>query len=195
MLKRNKLVLASGSLYRQSLLKNLRVGFISASPDIDESAIDGESPTQLALRLSSEKANSLTQKYPDHLIIGSDQVAILNNKQLTKPGNRENCITQLKSVSGNKVLFYTGVCVLNSRTGQCITDIDLCIVYFRALTTEQIERYVDMDNPFDCAGGFKSESLGIALIERIEGEDPNALIGLPLIKLIEILGQFDFEVI
>ena len=195
MLKRNKLVLASGSLYRQSLLKNLRVGFISASPDIDESAIDGESPTQLALRLSSEKANSLTQKYPDHLIIGSDQVAILNNKQLTKPGNRENCITQLKSVSGNKVLFYTGVCVLNSRTGQCITDIDLCVVYFRALTTEQIERYVDMDNPFDCAGGFKSESLGIALIERIKGEDPNALIGLPLIKLIEILGQFNFEVI
>lgn len=188
-------MLASGSPYRQGLLKNLRLDFISASPDIDESAIADESPSHLAIRLSSEKAKSLTHQFPNHLIIGSDQVAMLNNIQLTKPGNRKNCIAQLQSVSGNKALFYTGVCVLDSRTGQCITEVDLCVVYFRTLTTEQIVSYVDMDRPFDCAGGFKSESLGIALIERIEGEDPNALIGLPLIKLINILGQFDFDVI
>lgn len=189
------LVLASGSPYRQALLKNLELDFIAVNPDIDESAMVDEAPEQLAARLSSEKAKSLIQKYPDHLIIGSDQVAILNNKQLTKPGNRKNCIAQLKSASGKQVIFYTGVSILNSKTGQCITEVDLCSVYFKTLTSVQIEQYVDQDKPFDCAGGFKSESLGIALIERITGDDPNALIGLPLIKLIRILGQFGYSVL
>lgn len=189
------LVLASGSPYRQVLLKNLGLEFIVASPDIDESLLPDEAPEGLSARLSCEKAQSLASKYPDHLIIGSDQVAILNHRQLTKPGNRKNCINQLITASGRQVLFFTGVCVLDSKTGQNHTEVDLCSVSFKALTLEQIERYVDREKPFDCAGGFKSESLGIALIERIAGDDPNALIGLPLIKLIRILAQFGYSVI
>ncbi len=190
-----RLVLASGSPYRHMLLNNLGLDFIVDSPDIDESAMSGETPQQLSERLSCEKAKSLASKYPDHLIIGSDQVAMLNHRQLTKPGNRKNCITQLIAASGRQVLFFTGVCVLDSKTGQSITEVDLCSVYFKNLTLEQIERYVDREKPFDCAGGFKSESLGIALIERIKGDDPNALIGLPIIKLIRILDQFGYTVL
>lgn len=189
------LVLASGSPYRQVLLKNLGLDFIAVSPDIDESPLPDEAPEELSARLSCDKAKSLASKYPNHLIIGSDQVAILSHRQLTKPGNRKNCINQLTKASGRQVLFFTGVCVLNSKTGQSITEVDLCSVSFKALTLEQIKRYVDREKPFDCAGGFKSESLGIALIERIAGDDPNALIGLPLIKLIRILAQFGYSVI
>ena len=189
------LVLASGSQYRQALMKQLGLEFTAESPEIDESALTDESPEQIALRLSTGKAKSLTWKYPDHIIIGSDQVAMLNNRQLTKPGNRRNCISQLRSVSGKRVIFYTGLCVLDSKTGRFITEVDVCSVDFRTLTDTQIERYVDRDQPFDCAGGFKSESLGIALIKRITGNDPNALIGLPLIKLTEILNQFGCSVL
>lgn len=193
--KMKRLVLASGSPYRRVLMNNLGLDFTFASPDIDESALPGEAPERLSARLSFEKAKSLASKYPDHLIIGSDQVVILNQKQLTKPGNRQNCITQLVTASGKQVLFYTGICVLDSKTGQSIVEVDLCSVYFKNLSLEQIERYVDREKPFDCAGGFKSESLGIALIEKIKGDDPNALIGLPTIKLTRILDQFGYSVL
>jgi septum formation protein len=194
-MKINNLVLASSSNYRQAILKKLHVDFKTASPDIDESPLAHEAPIEQALRLSQLKALALIDKFPDHLIIGSDQVALLNGTQLNKPGNRENAIVQLKTASGNQVGFYTGVCVVNSKTKQCLADVDICTVFFKTLTLKQIEHYVDLDQPYDCAGGFKSESLGIALFEKIQGDDPNALVGLPLIKLIALLAQFDVYVI
>jgi len=190
-MKTYNLVLASGSNYRQALLKKLHLDFTVAIPNIDESPLANETPMEQALRLSKLKAYALMEKFPDHLIIGSDQVAMLNGSQLNKPGNRDNAIAQLKAASGNKVSFYTGVCVVDSKSRQCLRDLDVCTVFFKTLTLEQIEHYVDLDQPFDCAGGFKSESLGIALFEKIRGDDPNALIGLPVIKLIDLLAQFD----
>jgi MAF protein len=120
---------------------------------------------------------------------------MLNGTQLNKPGNRKNAIAQLKTASGNQVSFYTGVCVANSQTKKCLTDVDICTVFFKPLALKQIEHYVDLDQPYDCAGGFKSEGLGIALFEKIQGDDPNALIGLPLIKLIALLAQFGVQVV
>ena len=169
--------------------------FKVASPDIDESPLAHESPIELALRLSQLKALALIDNFPDHLIIGSDQVALLNGRQLNKPGNRKNAIAQLQAASGNHVSFYTGVCVVNSKTKQYLADVDICMVFFKPLTLKQIENYVDLDQPYDCAGGFKSESLGIALFDKIQGDDPNALIGLPLIKLIALLARFDVHVV
>lgn len=194
-MKPNNLVLASGSNYRQALLKKLQLNFTVASPNIDESPLANEAPIELALRLSKLKACALMGKFPDHLIIGSDQVALLNGRQLNKPGNRDNAIAQLKAASGNQVSFYTGICVVNSKTKQCLTDLDICTVFFKTLTLQQIKHYVDFDQPYDCAGGFKSESLGIALFEKIQGDDPNALVGLPLIKLIALLAQFDVHLL
>jgi septum formation protein len=190
-----KLVLASSSPYRRELLKKLGLTFETASPDIDETPLSGEAPMQKAMRLSLQKAVALAARFPQHLIIGSDQVAMLEDKPLTKPGSRENTIAQLTAASGKTVHFYTGVCVYDSRNGQHRVDCDHCAVTFRALSREQIERYADFDQPFNCAGGFKAESLGIALFERIQGDDPNALIGLPLIKLIRLLEAFGVRVI
>ena len=190
-----KLVLASSSPYRKALLGKLGLCFETASPSVDESPRTDETPRELAIRLAREKAGTLSQVFPEHLIIGSDQVAILAGRQLTKPGNRANAIGQLHAASGHAVTFYTGVCVLNSATGEARTDLDRTIVHFRPLTDSQVEHYVDRERPFDCAGGFKSESLGIALFDRIEGEDPNALIGFPLIRLIRLLEAFGVKVI
>jgi len=147
------------------------------------------------MRLAQEKAAAVAQQFPEDLIIGSDQVAMLAGQQLTKPGGRANAIRQLRAASGQAVTFYTSVCVLNSATNESGTDLDRTIVHFRPLTNAQIEAYVDRDQPFDCAGGFKSESLGVVLFEKIEGEDPNALIGLPMIRLIRLLETFGVTVI
>lgn len=190
-----KLILASSSPYRRELLRKLGLTFDTASPDIDETPLSDETPMQTAMRLSLQKAAALAPKFPQHLIIGSDQVAMLEDKPLTKPDSRENTIAQLAAASGKTAHFYTGVCVYDSRNGQHRIDCDHCAVTFRTLSREQIERYVDRDEPFNCAGGFKAESLGIALFERIEGDDPNALIGLPLIKLIRLLEVFGVRVI
>ncbi len=190
-----KIILASGSKYRRVLLKKININCIAVAPGVDESAIAGESPRQLALRLAYEKANAVKVNFPNHLIIGSDQVVILENQQLIKPLNRTNTMRQLQSISGNRVLFYTSVCVLNSGTQKHFSDLDICSVKFKELSDKQIENYVDLDEPYDCAGGFKAEGLGIALISQINGGDPNALMGLPLIKLIRILEKFGVEVI
>ncbi|MGZ5580106.1 MAG: Maf family protein [Methylobacter sp.] len=190
-----KLVLASSSPYRRELLNKLGLTFDTASPDIDETPLSDETPMQTAMRLSLQKAAALAAEFSQHLIIGSDQVAMLEDKPLNKPGSRENTIAQLAAASGKTARFYTGVCVYDSRNGQHRVDCDHCAVTFRVLSREQIERYVDLDRPFNCAGGFKAESLGIALFERIEGDDPNALIGLPLIKLIGLLEAFGVKVI
>ncbi len=191
----NKLVLASSSTYRKALLEKLHLNFICAHPDINETAAANEPPEQLALRLAKEKALALAAEYPEHLIIAADQVAMLGQSQLTKPGNKQNAIKQLQQSSGAEVKFYTSVCILNSSTSEIKSEIDLCSVYFKALNDRQIKNYIALEQPYDCAGSFKSEGLGIALFERIQGNDPNALIGLPLIKLISLLEAFDIKIL
>ena len=189
-----RLVLASSSQYRQQLLSKLGIPFETASPCIDETAITGESPMQLSIRLAEEKARALQLQFPSHLIIGSDQVAFLEGVQLCKPGNHERTVAQLRATSGKTVAFFTSVCVLDSATGEALTETDKTTVQFRPLSETKIERYVSLERPFDCAGGFKSEGLGIALFEKLETTDPNALIGLPLIKLVGLLGKFGLEI-
>lgn len=191
----NNLVLASGSEYRKTLLDKLNLHFVCAQPSIDESAKALEPPTELALRLAEEKAKSLALTYPKHFIIGSDQVAIINHTQLYKPGNEQAAIEQLRMSSGKQVKFYTSVCVLDTTSNQLKSAIDICTVHFKNLSAHQIKHYINIEQPYNCAGSFKSEGLGIALFERIEGDDPNALIGLPLIKLIQLLQEFNIDVL
>lgn len=171
-------------------MKKLHLNFKAFSPEVDEGPLANEAPEALAVRLGKLKAQALCEQYPDHLIIGSDQVAVINGKQLHKPGNRPKAIEQLQAASGNTVTFFTSVCIINSSTMHYMTDLDVCTVFFKTLTRRQIEHYVDLEAPYDCAGSFKSESLGIALFEKIQGDDPNALTGLPLIKLISLLEKF-----
>ncbi len=189
------IILASSSNYRKQLLLKLGITFTSIAPNIDESALDKESPKQLALRLAQEKAQAIQEHNSKHLIIASDQVASCNNKILGKPKNHRNSIQQLKLQSGQAVQFFTAVCVLDSSSNKIQTEIDICTVYFRKLTEQQIINYVNIEKPYDCAGGFKSEGLGITLLEKIEGDDPNALIGLPLIKLTSLLNNFGVSIL
>jgi MAF protein len=192
---RNPIVLASSSPYRRELLAKLRLPFVSAAPAIDETQMAGESADALAVRLAYEKAWALADDFPDHLIIGSDQVVQCGTACFGKPGTRERARQQLAQASGNIVSFFSAVCVLDTRVGLARTSLDETRVHFRALSTAQIERYIELDRPMDCAGAFKSESLGIALVRRIEGDDPNALIGLPLVSLTELLEQFGVSVL
>ena len=189
-----KLVLASSSPFRQSLLSKICSDFTSSSPDINESRLSNEDSISLSKRLSLEKAQALVGKYPKHLIIGSDQVAMLEDSQLHKPGTYENAVEQLTRSSGKQIHFFTSVCVLNSETGKHLTDLDHCVVHMKDLSIREIEQYVSIDQPLGCAAAFKSEGLGIALFEKIDGEDPNALVGLPLIKLTNLLKQFNYSV-
>ncbi len=187
------IILASSSVYRREILKKLQLDFECTSSHIDESPLPYEAAQALATRLSIAKAHAITDQYPNHLIIGSDQVAACNGELIGKPGNRENAARQLKTQSGQAVAFYSGICLLNSASGEFFTDMDCCTVHFKKLTDQQIQRYLSIDKPFDCAGSFKSEGYGITLLDRMEGEDPNALIGLPLIKLVKLLAQCGFE--
>lgn len=191
----NKILLASGSTYRQKILQKLSLDFETASPQVKEQAMTGESARNLALRLCREKAFALKQKFPEHYVIASDQVAILDSTQLHKPGNKENCVKQLTMSSGKKVDFYTSVGVLESNSGRFVSDIDHSYVTFKQLSHQQINNYIEIEQPFDCAGSFKVEGLGIALFKSINTDDPNAIIGLPLIKLIDLLAEFDIHVI
>jgi len=194
-MQKQALILASSSPYRKQLLEKLGLDFTCASPNINEQARIDETAPELALRLAKEKALALAKQYPKHIIIASDQVAILDGKQLCKPDNKENTIQQLQDSSGKAIAFHTSLCVFNSATGSLKTDIDCCTVYFKELSKQEIIHYVEIEKPYDCAGGFKSEGLGIALFERIEGDDPNSLIGLPLIKLIALLKEFNISVL
>ena len=181
------LVLASTSRYRRELLARLRLDFDVARPDVDESALRGENPTALAQRLAQAKAAAIATQVPDAWVIGSDQVADLAGAALGKSGGRAAAIAQLQAMSGHAVAFHTAVCVL--RDDIHFTAMDTTIVRFRALDIAEIERYVDAEQPFDCAGSFKSEGLGIALFEAIESHDPTALVGLPLIATTRLLRQ------
>jgi len=182
------LLLASSSPFRRQLLDKLKLDFIHQSPDIDESRHEDESPTALVMRLAREKAEALAGDHPDTLIIGSDQVAVIGDQVLGKPGSREKAIEQLSAASGQRVTFLTGLCLLNTATGRTQVACDPFHVQFRTLRPEQIERYVDAEQPLNCAGSFKSEGLGIVLFKALEGRDPNTLVGLPLILLTEFLA-------
>lgn len=181
------IILASTSPYRRALLERLGLTFRAVAPGIDETPSPGELPQALVIRLAEAKARALVRDYPGALIIGSDQVACIDGHILGKPGNRANAIAQLERLSGREVIFHTGLCLLDSRHNRAETLVEPFRVFFRPLTRAQIVGYVDREQPFDCAGSFKSEGLGIALFERLEGEDPNTLIGLPLIRLIRLL--------
>ncbi|UTF60547.1 nucleoside triphosphate pyrophosphatase [Gilvimarinus sp. DA14] len=190
-----EIVLASSSPQRRELLKRLNLPFTAVSPEIDEAPIPHETPHELALRLAQQKAEALAATYPSHLIIGSDQVASLDGTPCSKPGNHEKALAQLQAASGKKVTFYTGLCLLDSLKMKPLTAVESFSVYFRPLTTEQIDYYLRQDQPYDCAGSFKCEALGISLFERLEGDDPNALIGLPLIRLTQLLGKVGIDVL
>lgn len=186
-MKNKPLILASSSIYRQQLLQRLRLPFTAVSPDIDETPRPTEHAADTALRLAEQKARALADRFPDALIIGSDQVAILNGEVISKPGNHANAVQQLTAASGRSVYFHTALCLLNSGNAEVQTKIASNEVKFRRLTAEQIERYLRAEKPYDCAGSAKCEGLGITLIESIRGDDPNALIGLPLIELTTML--------
>lgn len=189
------LVLASSSPYRRILLEKLGLPFIAASPDVDETPLTSEAPAALVARLADAKAKALAAHYPQHLIIGSDQVAHLNGRILGKPGTFDGARRQLRDCSGRRVEFLTGLCVFDSGSGVARTIVEPFAVHFRRLSEGQIDRYLQLEQPFDCAGSFKAEGLGIALFERLEGDDPNALVGLPLIRLVGLLAEAGVAVI
>ena len=186
------LILGSSSRYRQELMSRLRVPFSAHSPNIDESAIDGETPCQQAMRLARLKAEAIAARFPDACIIGSDQVASCEGRRYGKPGSRRAACEQLAQLSGRTVVFDTALCVLDARTGRRHEANVPTEVVFRSLSGGEIERYVELDDPVDCAGAAKIESLGITLLEKLAGDDPTALIGLPLIRLADILRDLGY---
>lgn len=191
-----QIVLASTSPYRQQLLRQLAVPFIAAAPDFIEKMDPSVAPALLVRHLALGKAQSLVERYPDALIIGSDQVFVdQRGRTVGKAGNMQNATQQLKQMSGRTHCFFTGLALLDSRTGVAQTDYATFHVSFRKLTDNQIYNYLRREQPFDCAGSFKIEGLGIALMEKMEGEDYNSLIGLPLIKLVTMLEQAGVEVL
>ncbi|MEW5755952.1 MAG: nucleoside triphosphate pyrophosphatase [Pseudomonadota bacterium] len=189
------LVLASTSPYRKELLQRLGLPFETAAPEVDESRAPGELAEDLVRRLAEQKARAVAARFPDSLIIGSDQVAVLGDTILGKPGTHERAVEQLTAASGRHVSFLTGLCLHNSRTGHSQVDMIPFHVVFRHLTPRQIEHYLRQEQPYNCAGSFKSEGLGIALFERLEGDDPTALIGLPLIRLVRMLEREGISVL
>lgn len=179
------LVLASGSRYRAELLGRLGIAFDTAAPDVDESPLAGESGPETARRLARAKAQAILARFPGAWVIGSDQVAELDGKPIGKPGDRDNARRQLQMMRGRTVVFHTALCLLaNGRVHERLVPTD---VSFRDLADEEIERYLEREPAWDCAGSAKSEALGIALLERLHGDDPTALVGLPLIALAQML--------
>jgi len=189
------LILASTSRYRAELLGKLGLEFSARAPDVDETPRPGESAEALVQRLAEAKARAVAVSAPQALVIGSDQVAVCRGRTLGKPGTEARARAQLAELAGQQVLFLTGLCLLDSATGVLQSAIDTTRVTFRPLTAGEIEAYVAREQPLDCAGSFKSEGLGIALFEAIEGKDPNALIGLPLIDLCRMLRNAGVSVL
>jgi septum formation protein len=181
------LILASTSPYRRELLTRLGLPFSVANPQTDESPLPGEAPEALALRLSEAKARAVAQAHPEALIIGSDQVATVGNQIYGKPGTHERAVEQLQALSGKTVNFFTGLCLYNARTGQADVRGIPTLVTFRQLSDSEIENYLRREPAYNCAGAAKSEGLGIALLHSMRGDDPNALVGLPLIALCDML--------
>jgi septum formation protein len=194
-LKSQPLVLASTSIYRSELLSTLQIPFLIAAPNIDETPLLHETAQRTALRLSYLKALAVINENSTALIIGSDQVALLDGQQIGKPLTHDNAVRQLQAMRGKTISFYTALTLLNAITGQFESELIETKVSFRQLSDEEIERYLIKEQPYHCAGSAKSEGLGIALISRIEGNDPNALIGLPLIALISMLKNQGVNII
>ena len=181
------LILGSTSPYRRALLQRLRLDFTVAAPDVDETALPGEAPRDLALRLALAKAHAVAAQNPGAVVIGSDQVADLAGQPLGKPGTHERATAQLRQMSGHSVIFQTAVAVVCPETGFEQVDLAPVVVRFRELSDAEIERYLRAEQPYDCAGSAKSEGLGISLLDSIESDDPTALIGLPLIRTCQML--------
>lgn len=190
-----KLILASSSPFRRELLTHLQIPFTWLSPDVDETPLAKELPHETALRLAQVKAKKVGALHTDALIIGCDQVATLDNLQLGKPLTHENATKQLRLMRGREVIFHSALCLYNAATQNMQAEVVPYIVKFRNLTDQQIESYLNKEQPYHCAGSAKSEGLGIAIIEKMTGDDPNALIGLPLIALVNMLQNEDFAVI
>lgn len=184
-----EMILASTSPFRRDLLQRLGLPFTVEAPDIDETRLTGETPTRMVTRLAEAKARAVARRRKQGLIIGSDQVASIADGILGKPGSRDKAFAQLRAASGKVVSFHTGLCLLNAATDRAQIACELFRVHFRVLSDAQIYRYLDAERPFECAGSFKSEGLGISLFTRLQGNDPNSLIGLPLIRLVDMLRQ------
>lgn len=180
------IILGSSSIFRKQLLEKLHLPFEQASPNIDEHPLKHEPPMEMVMRLAHAKAQALLNTYPQHIIIASDQCAVFNDQPIGKPHTIENAQAQLKQFSGQVICFYTGLVVINSQTQQTYQALDTTRVHFRDLTDEVIHNYIELEQPLNCAGSFKSEGLGITLFSQIDSKDPNALIGLPLIELTTI---------
>jgi septum formation protein len=189
------LVLASTSIYRKELLARLGLPFETAAPEVDETPQPDEAPERLVRRLAEAKARAVAARFPDALIIGSDQVAVIGGLILGKPGDHPRAAAQLRAASGRRMEFLTGLCLLNARRDTVAVDVVPVGVAFKSLSDAEIENYLRRERPYHCAGAFKSEALGIALCERIEGDDPTALIGLPLIRLTAMLAAQGVAVI
>ena len=190
-----QLVLASTSPFRRELLGRLGLSFEVANPETDETPLPGESPTATALRLSEAKARAVAQQYPEALIIGSDQVAVMDGRVFGKPGTHAKAVEQLRTLSGKTVNFYTGLCEKKKKTGEAEVCGVPTLVGFRELGDAEIENYLRREPAYNCAGSAKSEGLGIALLSQIHGDDPNALVGLPLIALCELLRKHGMTVL
>jgi len=191
-----QLVLASSSPFRQDLLKRLQLPFHVCSPEIDETAKPGEQAVELVQRLSITKAKAVANRYPGALIIGSDQVAEHKDGKLVgKPRDHADAVSQLREASGNRITLHTGLCLLNTITDQFQIDVVPFTVHFRVLSDQTIDRYLRKEQPYGCSGSLKADALGIALLQRLEGSDPNALTGLPLIRLVEMLDWAGVSVV
>lgn len=187
------LLLASTSPFRAELLRRLRVPFETFAPNVDEARLPAESPPEMVRRLSLAKAQAAQAQFPERLVIASDQCAVHDGQVIGKPGTHNKAVAQLRAFSGGTVEFLTGLCLLDTTTGHYQLDIVPFRVTFRALDEARIERYLRLEQPYHCAGSFKSEGLGVTLFERMEGEDPSALIGLPLIRLTTFLANAGIE--
>ncbi|MBE0439284.1 MAG: septum formation inhibitor Maf [Gammaproteobacteria bacterium] len=190
-----QLILGSSSPFRSELLSKLGLPFETASPDIDEQPLENEQAADLVKRLSEQKAQAIADRYPKALIIASDQVALLDNTILGKPGNHQNAVKQLMAASGKTVKFLTGLVLMNSQTGNIQSSVEMYSVEFKQLTPEQIEFYLNKEQPYQCAGSFKSEGFGISLFNKLQGNDPNTLVGLPLIRLTEMLKAEGIDIL
>ena len=189
------IILASSSPFRKSLLERLHLDFRSISPDIDEVHLQGEGTEDYVCRLARRKAQVIAEQYPLSIVIGSDQCALLDGKMLGKPGSQENALEQLKNAQGKTVVFHTGLCVMQQSSDFCEVEDILFEVSFRELSDEQLEHYLRVEQPYDCAGSFKSEAYGICLFSEMRGDDPTALVGLPLIRLTHLLEKAGIAVI
>ena len=190
-----QLVLGSTSPFRRQLMEKLGLPFDTASPETDETPLDGETPEQLVARLAEAKARAVSSQHPEALIIGSDQVAVNDGEILGKPHTHVKAMEQLRNASGKHVHFLTGLCLYNADTDHAQVEVVPFDVVFRELSDEMIDNYLKAEQPYNCAGSFKSEAMGIALFEKLEGEDPNTLIGLPLIRLVRMLESEGVRVI